>query len=345
MMKKLLLLIFGGMFFFSCSTQDQDDKEVVEEASVIHQRITNDGNKHQAFTDLVFFDNQFFLAFRESDSHVYGLNGIIKLMNSSDGTNWKLIKQFSVSEIDLRDPKFSVNMGKLMLYIHGSTYQGKSIASFRDFRVDYTDKWDNIQEVILDNKLSTSLNISGNEAWPWRIIWYNNIAYTIGYNGVDIFGIYKSTDGLFFEGQKKVTDISNGPTEATIRVTDKGQFYILARRNYGTTLLQTYDTTTNDLKLIGELPLINFGGPNFLFLNEKQLLYSGGDNGKVVLGIYDLETKKSKNLLNFGYGDCSYPGMVIKDNKLWLSYYSSSETDKGASIYIAKIKLDSLNVK
>ncbi len=254
MMKNLLLLIISGIFFFSCSTQDREDKGGVDEDWLINQRITNDANKHQAFKDLVFFDNQFFLVFRESDSHVYGLDGVIKLLKSSDGTNWKLIKQFSVSGIDLRDPKFAVNNGKLMLYIHGSTYQGKSIASFRDFRVDYTDKWDNIREVILDNKLSTTLKISGNKAWPWRIVWYNNIAYTIGYNGVDIFGIYKSTDGLFFKNEKNFSNITNSPTEATIRANAKGDFYVLARRNNGTALLTKYDDINSKLNIIGEIP-------------------------------------------------------------------------------------------
>jgi hypothetical protein len=34
-------------------------------------------------------------------------------------------------------------------------------------------------------------------------------------------------------------------------------------------------------------------------------------------------------------GDCSYPGMVWHDDRLWISYYSSHEGK--TSIYLAKV--------
>lgn len=337
-MKRLLGFLFISFVLLSCSAQDLDDND-----KLINQRITNDKDKHQAFTDLVFFDNHFFLVFRESDKHAYGNDGIIKLLISSDGKKWKLTKEISIKGFDLRDPKFSVNNKELMLYIHGSKFDGQTLISSSDYRLNYSDSWDKIQSVMLDNKLTTTQKIEGNEAWPWRITWNNNVAYAVGYNGVDIFCMYTSIDGLNFKSQKKYS-LMNLPTESTIRVSDKGEFYVLTRRNIGTTFLQKYDAETNNLKLVGELPFINFGGPNFLFLSEKKILYSGG-NGNVVFGVYDLETHKSKNLLKFGFGDCSYPGMVIKDNVLWLSYYSSNGSDKGTSIYIAKIKLEDLSLE
>ena len=36
-------------------------------------------------------------------------------------------------------------------------------------------------------------------------------------------------------------------------------------------------------------------------------------------------------------GDTSYPGMLVHDGKLWVSYYSSHEGK--AAIYLAKIPL------
>jgi hypothetical protein len=36
-------------------------------------------------------------------------------------------------------------------------------------------------------------------------------------------------------------------------------------------------------------------------------------------------------------GDTSYPGLVLHDGKLWVSYYSSHEGK--TSIYLAKVKL------
>lgn len=40
--------------------------------------------------------------------------------------------------------------------------------------------------------------------------------------------------------------------------------------------------------------------------------------------------------------DCGYPGMVIKGDYLWLSYYSGHENTTGSSIYVSKINLKQL---
>lgn len=47
--------------------------------------------------------------------------------------------------------------------------------------------------------------------------------------------------------------------------------------------------------------------------------------------------------LNTKYG---YAGMVIKDNELWMSYYSSHERNKSkhSNVYVQSIKLSSLGL-
>jgi hypothetical protein len=337
-MKKTLLFLFVFLFFLSsCSDDDKDDEVQLDE----NNRITNVPARNQAFTDLVYFDNQFFLTFRDSDKHAYGEDGTIKIMNSKDGKNWTLIKEIAIARIDLRDPKFSVNGENLMLYIHGSTFQGNIVLSFSDYRLKYSNNWNTIENVTLDNRQTTTSKISGNEVWPWRVTWHKGIAYSVGYNGFDLFGIYKSKDGLFFNNAKNFNTISNLPTEATIRVNKKDELYILSRRNNGTTFFGKYDDLHNELKVLGEIPFTNFGGPNFLFLNEKQILFSGKHNGSVVLAVYDIDRNTTKILTSFGLGDCSYPGMLIKDGYLWLSYYSASSLANvfETSIYVAKIKI------
>lgn len=332
MKKKLLCFIFGIIFTISCTSQDDESKLVT--------RITNDKNKHQAFTDLVFFDNHFFLVFRESDSHAFGKDGIIKILNSSDGEKWEVIKEFSIDGIDLRDPKFSLNGNELMLYIHGSTYHEKKIAQFTDYRVKYSSKWGEMEDVKLDNKTTTVSKVTGNEAWPWRVTWLNGKAYTLAYNMRDIFGLYTSYDGLHFKNSFVNYDKTAMPTEGTLVVNSKGEFYALIRRDYGSVLFQKYNDDKKKFETLGELPYINFGGPNFIFLNDKQILFSGS-YGTVLVGIYNLETNRYKILYNFGKNDCGYAGMVIKDNEVWLSYYSSiSKTE--AAIFVAKVKLQDL---
>lgn len=336
---RLLNLIFVVIICFSCTAQDENDN-----GSVVTLRITNDKNKHHAFTDLVYFDNQFFLVFRESDSHAFGKDGIIKMLNSFDGKKWKLIKEFNIDGIDLRDPKFSINKNELMLYIHGSTYEGKAISQFTDYRARYSDSWSKIENVKLDKTIKSTSKVTGNEAWPWRITWLNGKAYAFAYNGVDIFGLYNSDDGLFYKNSAVKYNKVAMPTEGTLVANSKGEFYALVRRNYGSVLFQKFNTEKKEFLTLGELPYANFGGPNFVFLNDKQILFSGS-YGAVLVGIYDLETNRYKILYNFGGGDCGYPGMLIKDNVLWLSYYSSAGSTKDASIFITKIKLENFPSK
>lgn len=224
-MKRILLsLFFGVLFCTSCTSQDNDDN-----SSIIVKRLTNDKGKHQAFTDLVFFNNQFFLVFRESDSHALGTDGIVKMLSSSDGKKWTLIKEFNVSGIDLRDPKFSQNNGKLMLYIHGSTYTNKELTGFSDYISYYssTSGWKELKSVVLDNVKDSQSKTQGNQAWPWRITWFENKAYSVGYNLNGIFDLYVSNDGEFFRKTNVFKKITNLPNEATIRISKNGEFLFL----------------------------------------------------------------------------------------------------------------------
>lgn len=325
------------VFCLSCTAQDEDDN-----AKAVTQKITNTEGFSNAFTDIVYFNKQFFLVYRESDKHVFGRDGIIKLLSSVDGTKWELVKEFSVDGIDLRDPKFAVNKNRLMLYLHGSTYDGKVVSKLTDYRLQYSDNWTKIENVTLDNKIKTSSKLTGNEAWPWRVTWLNGKAYAFGYNGLDIFRLYESEDGLLFKSNSKVYSNVALPTEASITANSKGEFYSLIRRNYASALFQKYNPVNKEFETFAELPFTNFTGPNFIFLNDKEVLFTGAYQ-KVIVGIYNLETKEYKIIYRFGCCDCGYPGMLIKDNTLWLSFYSSHETKNGSSIYVAKIKLNDIS--
>jgi len=335
--KLLNLLLLVIVFCSSCTAQDENDKN--DKSDKITQRITYSDGLSNAFTDLVYFNKQFFLVYRESDKHIFGRDGVIKLLNSTDGKKWELIKEIAIDGIDLRDPKFSLNKDKLMLYFHGSSYEGKAISKFSDYRVNYSDKWNKIENVTLDNKVKTTSKIKGNEAWPWKITWLNGKAYSFGYNASDIYRLYKSDDGLSFKSDDFVYSNVALPTEATINTNTNGDLYALVRRNYASALFQKYNVEKNEFTTFAELPFTNFTGPNFVFLNNKYVLFTGAFQ-KVLIGIYNLETNEYKIIYRFGCCDCGYPGMVIKGNVLWMSLYSSHETKNGSSIYIAKINLD-----
>src|ERR1700742_3474956 len=78
---------------------------------------------HNALTDLIRYKNEWFLVFRESDKHVHGSNGVIRLLSSRDAIIWQSVEVFEENGVDLRDPKLSITSdGRLMLLMGGTVY-------------------------------------------------------------------------------------------------------------------------------------------------------------------------------------------------------------------------------
>jgi hypothetical protein len=350
--KKYVIFICIICLLFSCSSKIYNDSEIPVDGviepitdKITINRVAYKEGRHKAFTDITFFDNQFFLVFREADKHAYGENGVVQIFNSSDGLKWDLLKEIVEPGIDLRDPKFALNGDKLSLYIHGSTYQNQKIKSFSGYNLSYSklDGWQKPQSVLLDNRAVVANVILGNEAWPWRITWHENTAYAVGYNGNEIFDLYKSDDGLFFSKQNVFSSVPKEPSEATIRVSNSGEFFVLARRDKGPALLGRTRKPTEKWEWFAEISIENFRGPNFLILDDNKLLFSGSFYSWVYLGIYDLETNTYKKVIEIpSFGDGSYPGMLIRDNMLWFSYYTSFENIEGSSVYVAVINLENV---
>src|SRR5688572_28517770 len=86
-----------------------------------------DVGRHNAFTDLIRYQNQWFCTFREGEHHVGG-DGKIRVLVSRDGKKWESAALLEENGIDLRDPKFSITPDeRLMLVIGGSVYEGKTL--------------------------------------------------------------------------------------------------------------------------------------------------------------------------------------------------------------------------
>jgi hypothetical protein len=84
-----------------------------------------------------------------------------------------------------------------------------------------------------------------------------------------------------------------------------------------------------------------FGGPNLVetpdwWIAAGRIFTNNGP--KTVLAWLDVEKKTLKPILELpSGGDTSYPGLVWRQGRLWVSYYASHEGK--ASIYLAKVAL------
>lgn len=350
-MKKTLIFIAMVLSVFY-SKQMNAQTQHVEIFKVWDKAINN------SFTDLIRFKGKFYCTFREGSGHTPGRSGVdgtIRILSSVDGEKWMPVALLKKEGIDLRDPKLSITPdGRLMVICGGSLYKGDSLMG-RIPHVSFSDLSGNTFSE--PQKISIDSEISGWGDWIWRVTWHNNIGYGIDYQigpkeryGPHKLFLLKTKDGIHYEKVTEFHNIDGFPNESTIRFDNKGKMYILVRRELQDKM---------GILLKGDAPYnkwatnklnIRLGGPNFLFLKTDQLIIGSrrhlkDEDGKnyVSTGIMvtDLNGNIKKTIFLPSGDDTSYPGLVIYQDTLWVSYYSNHEGGN-TSIYLAKIPLTDL---
>ncbi len=326
----LLALPAGG---FSMGLQEQQTIISVE-------RIWSRAH-HNAFTGLVRLNGTFYVTFREAGAHVYSTNGAIRVLASPDGQNWRSVAYIFKKGIDLRDPKLSVTPdGRLMLLMGGAIYRGKDnlgTSSYVSFSDKEGQKFGKLVQIQIDPKVKSAFD------WLWRVTWHNGTAYGVLYQreSKGRLHLLKSRDGIHF---KLVTtlEIPGFPNETSLAF--QGQKMIaLVRR----------DGKTDNHGVIGtsqppyqkwewhELPE-KLGGPALLLLPNGSLLcgsrfYRPDVPNQTVLAQVTPDGGYTRLITLPSGGDCSYPGLLVADSLLYVSYYSSHEGK--TSIYFARLWL------
>jgi hypothetical protein len=331
MIKLLSFIMLSALFLPTPSIQANDDSN--PKFSIISTQKIWDKAQHAAFTDLLYHEGNWYCVFRESDQHAAGKDGIIRILQSKDGVQWTPLSLISKKGIDLRDPKLSLTPeGEFLLIIGGSEYSdtgqwltSKSYASFSSNGKTWSDP---VQ--ILEDK-----------EWLWRITWHDKIGYGIAYRSVPGQGrtatLYSTEDGLHYQPIQAL-DITHIPSEASIQFLDDGTMVALVRRG-GNAWIGTSPPPYEDWSFTETT--LYLGGPNFVILPDGSMLASGRvyneDLSEKTAVCHMSETGLIRLFdLPSGGDDCSYPGMVLHQGEIWISYYSSHENQK-ASIYLAKI--------
>lgn len=294
---------------------------------------------HNALTDLAYYQEKFFCCFRESDQHVFGQNGQIRILFSRNGILWKAHTLIVKEGVDLRDPKLSITpQGQLQLLVEEVVYKEKRCVSRHTGTA-----------FLLNGKNWSPLRaICRPSDWLWRVTWHQNKAWGVSYQPKpNRWRVWLFTSGNGLDWEEVVEwNIPGKPNETTLRFMPDGTMVALVRRNI----------VSNGFAWIGRSrppykewrwseTRHHIGGPNFLILPNGQMWGAGrlvernpyGWFEKVALFQMTLDKIQPALLLPSGGIDCSYPGMVILDNCLWMSYYSSHEGR--AAIYLAQVKI------
>ncbi len=314
-----------------CELWARQDHQPVVTVPTIESRRIWDQAPHNAFTDLVRFQDRWFCVFREGKDHV-SPDGALRVIVSDDGIDWESAALITSPDSDLRDAKITVTpQGELMLCgaeaLHDrSQMSHRSLAWFSS-----------------DGKQWSEKHVIGDpDFWLWRVTWHRGVAYGIGYDcgkGRSV-RLYKSHDGRTFEPLVERLFDHGYPNETSIVFQGDTAYCLLRRDPYqgvsGTGLLGISQApfTQWEWKDLG----VQIGGPHMIQLPDGRLL--------AAVRLYDQQVRTSLcwidpvagKLTEFlalpSGGDSSYPGLVIHEQEVWISYYSSHEGK--TSIYLAK---------
>ena len=284
---------------------------------------------HNAFTDLVEFNNALWCVFREGSDHV-SPDGAFRLLRSTDGNDWHSAALISDPDADLRDAKLSVTPQGELLLLGAAAQHDRRHCSHQSYMWQSEDGY----------RWSSPVAVGEPNVWLWRMAWQQQQLFALGYHVAQprFVRLYRSDDGQHFSSLREVYN-SRYANESALLFDDHATALCLLRRDpdhglFGQSRPPYTDWQWQDIGC-------RIGGPQWIALPSGQLL--------ACVRLYDEEVRTSlcwidrhtgtltEALALPSGGDCSYAGMVLRGDTLYVSYYSSHE--EKTAIYLATLTL------
>lgn len=302
---------------------------------------------HNAFTDLVYWNDTFYCAFREGRGHV-STDGKIRILESNDANLWNSAALIALKGFDLRDAHLSVTPDHRLMLLGGAAPRKKDnqsapTGSFVSFS-NNGKQWTKPQIVVQPGR------------WLWCVTWNNGKAYGVSYTagkGARYIDLLISTDGINYS-QLVPNLFDNGyPNEVTLRFDTDGTCYAIVRRDRRGTEpasallgISKPNYTKWQFEDLGT-DFNSFGGPNLIKIPSGYWIAAGRmhqGGSHTALTYIDVNSGTMTRLTKLpSGGDTSYPGLLWHNDMLYVSYYSSHEGK--TSIYLAKVKIKSSTLK
>ena len=133
------------------------------------------------------------------------------------------------------------------------------------------------------------------------------------------------------------------PNETTLRFLDDDTMVALVRREEGTRSAMIGHAAPPYTEWTWADTRTRIGGPNLVVLEGGVLLAGGrryGERTATALWQVGLDGSAAELLVLPSGGDTSYPGLLVRGDELWVSYYSSHQGS--TSIYLARLRLGAL---
>ncbi len=290
---------------------------------------------HNAFTDLIYFNERFWCVYREAEAHVSNI-GYLRILSSPDGLNWQDVIRLEKDKGDLRDAKFSITPEGQLMLIGAVVYRESNPRWLQSLCWKSPD----------GRQWSEATEVGERNHWLWSHSWDCDTAYSVAYQcnlenlteNKTIF--YHATKGQSFQILLDPMFSPGFVNEASLLFDTDQTAYCLKRRDPKNGLLGVAKKPYTDWQW-HELD-IRIGGPKLIKTPDGRFIasyrYHHKDDYKTVIGELDITSKRLTTLLTLpSSGDTSYPGLVWRNGSLWVSYYSSHE--EKTAVYIAEVSL------
>jgi hypothetical protein len=298
--------------------------------------IVDDG-RHNAFTDLLYWQDRLWLAYVSSPSHFASKRSRIVILKSMDAKVWEKPAQLSGDGEDIRDPKLAVINDRLVLYaLLNQRFDPEPYKTITACSNDGA-HWSSFTDVIPEGWLLDRPVTHDQETWfaPAHRIDHGTAVLLRSKDGVhwDTHGTIKSGDRV---DETAILFLPDGQLLAVSRVEAGGG--IFGHPDAGTEISRA-GTPFQSWASLGRSKATRLDGPALVqhdtqvyAIGRRQLTVSGplrwqgAALGRKRCAIFRVEenTGELVHLLDLpSAGDTSYPGVTAVDRKLFISYYTN----------------------
>jgi hypothetical protein len=318
---------------------------------------------HNMTTDMVHWNGWFYLAYVSSPWHIGSHLSRVCIQRSRDARHWEFVRDFHMRGEDIRDPKLVGIGDALFLYVLKNVGVVAEPCQTAFCSTQDGIHWSDIQNIEPFGWLFWRPKTANGRDWYVAAYWHKH--------GKSI--LLHSQDGITW---KQVSEIYNGDfnDETDIEFLSDGRLVVTARLEMNGSIFGHRQACT--WVGISEPPYktwtgikceqTRLDGPNLFSWNQKVyalgrrhldrqkwMEYRGSLFGRKRTSLYEVTLKGLEFVSDLpSSGDTGYPGVVIQQSTLFVSYYTNQpERDYPAfvglflpsQIRIAKLDLNKLD--
>jgi hypothetical protein len=318
------------------------------------RRVFHNG-QHNAFTDLIKFNNRYYLTFRSCpDGHMVHPTASIIVLSSVDLKQWDQVHRFHIKRRDTRDPHFVVFKNRLFVYT-GTWYSGDTTLPRSEYEMnlhlgyaawsDDGTQWNS--PIMLEGTFGHYIWRAATHDEKVYLCGRRKIDFTVGPKGegIDVESVMlESDDGLVFKKRALFQEIQGD--ETAFQFSSDGSVLAIGRR------------ATKPAEIIRSQPPYAhwerhdldryIGGPLLAKWNNRWIVGGrkniGNEGPKTAMYWLVGDQLEEFAQLPSG-GDNSYPGFIPLDsNHAVMSWYSSHEKNEQGTV-ITAIYMADLTIK